>query len=157
MVLLMVFTACSGNNDDAQEGSTFSGVATEDAKIKEADAVRFIEQSYTEEELGLDKTDKDYSMMVSSSGIDIDGVKYVKVVANVITKKDVTAEDGSDTFSMETIGEYFISFDGDKVLKRDMETGEYTELENRYEAYKEKGSTTTAEEHTHSDDETTKG
>lgn len=148
VVIAAVFTACSGNGDTgAVTHDATSEIATEEAKIKDADAVKFIEQSYSAEELGLDKTDKDYSFMVASSGVDIEGEKYVKVVANVIVKNNVTTEDGKDTFSMETIGEYYISFDGKKVLKKDMETNDYSELENRYDSYKEKGAV--ADTHTH--------
>lgn len=151
-----MFTACSNSKDNDADTSTSSlttsAIATEEAKIKEGDAVKFIEKSYSAKELGLDKVDKDYSFMVSSSGVDIDGAKYVKVVANVIVKNDVTTDEGKDTFSMETMGEYYISFDGTKVLMKNMETDEYTELENRYDSYKEKESTTT--EHSH--EETTK-
>ena len=137
VVILTVFTACSGKSDDNTK-NTISTIATEEAKIKDSDAVKFIEQSYTKEELGLDKVDKDYSFMVASSGVDIDGEKYVKVVANVIVKNNETTEDGKDTFSMETMGEYYISFDGEKILKKDMNTNEYSQLENRYDAYNAK-------------------
>lgn len=130
--------------------ATVAQVPTEEAKIKDSDAINFIENSYTPKELGLDNTDKDYSFMIASNGVDIEGEKYVKVVANVIVKKDVTTEDGKETFSMETIGEYYISFDGTKVLKKDMKNNKMSELENRYDAYSAKGNTTT--EHNHNDD-----
>lgn len=114
---------------------------TEAAKIKDADAVNFIKESYTPKELGLDDTDKDYSFMIASNGVDIDGVNYVKVVANVIVKKDVTTPDGKETFSMETIGEYYISFDGTQVMMKDMKKNNFVDLENRYDAYAAKGNT----------------
>ena len=138
-MIFTVFTACSKGANSNSEANGASLLATEEAKIKGADAISFIEQSYTKEELGLDKTDKDYSFMISSNGVEIDGEKYVKVVANVVVKKDVTNADGKETFSLETVGEYCISFDGDKVLKKDMETGEYTKLENKYPDYSAKG------------------
>lgn len=145
-MILTVFTACSGGETDSTEESqtheTISEIPTEEAMIKESDAVKYIEESYTPEELGLDNTDRDYSFMVASSGVEIEEENYIKVVANVITKNDATTQDGKDTFSLETIGEYYISYDGEKVLKKDMESGEYSELENRYDAYKEKGETT---------------
>lgn len=156
-MIFTVFTACSkgqGSGSDTKVQNTKPTIATEEAKIKNADAINFIEKSYTKEELGLDKTDKDYSFMVSSSGVEIEGKMYVKVVANVMVKKDVTNKDGKETFTMETLGEYFISFDGDKVLKKNRETGEYIELENKYPDYSAKGQGVT--EHNHSDDETTK-
>ena len=118
-------------------------VDTEKAVIKDTDALDFIKNAYTEEELGLDKTEKDYSFMIASHGVEIQGEKYVKIVACIMNKKDVKNEDGKETFSVETLGEYFISFDGKKVLKKNMKTNEYTRLENRYENYKSKGETTT--------------
>ncbi len=140
-MICAVFAACSGNTEQETTG-TVSQIPTEEAKIKDADAINFIKSSYTPEELGLADTDKDYSLMIASNGVDIDGEKYVKVVANVIVKKDVTTEDGNDTFSMETIGEYYISFDGTKVLKKDMKNNKMSKLENRYDAYSAKGNTT---------------
>lgn len=135
-----VFTACSKAEPDTENKAyTASTMPTEEAKIKGADAINFIEQSYTKEELGLDKVDKDYSFMVSSNGVEIDGEKYIKVVANFVVKKDVTTKDGKDTFNIETVGAYYISYDGEKVLKQDMDTLEYTELENKYPDYSAKG------------------
>lgn len=80
--------------------------------------------------------------MVASNGVDIDGEKYIKVVANVIVRNDTTNEDGKETFSMETVGEYFISFDAKTILMKDRESGEYVELENRYDEFKEKNQST---------------
>lgn len=142
VMICAFFTACSGHTEEVDPTATVAQIPTEEAKIKDSDAISFIENSYTPKELGLDKTDKDYTFMIASNGVDIDGEKYVKVVANVIVKKDVTTEDGKETFSMETIGEYYISFDGTKVLKKDMKNNKLSKLENRYDAYSAKGDTT---------------
>lgn len=134
VILAMAFSACS--NADGDSTVTASGeVPTEEAVIKEIDAIHFIEQCYTEEELGLDKVEDDYKMMVASNGVDIDGKKYVKVVANVVVRNDTTNEEGKETFSMETVGEYFISFDAKTVLMKDRENRKYKKLENRYDEY----------------------
>ncbi len=140
IAVMTVFTACSANteSDEPSTHATNPVIETKEAKIKENEALRFIKQAYSKEELGLDKITKDYTFMVASSGVDIEGTKYIKVVANVIVKNDETTKDGKETFSMETIGEYYISFDGKKVLKKDMKTDKYTELENRYDAFKQK-------------------
>lgn len=144
VALVTVFSACSAKEETETTSSTAVGeVPTQEAVVKEADAVNFIEQSYTKEELGLDKVEKDYSMMVASNGVDIDGDKYVKVVANVIVRNDTTNEEGKETFSMETMGEYFISFDAETVLMKDRQSGEYVELENRYDDFVAKSETTT--------------
>lgn len=126
-----------------------TAVPTEKAKIKESDAIHFIQDSYTPEELGLDKTDKDYSFMVASDGVEIDGKKYVKVVANVIVRNDVTSKDGKETFSLETMGEYYISFDAEEVMMKNLDTNKFIQLENRYDSYlQNSASSTSAEEST---------
>lgn len=138
-VIFTAFAACSkDNNSNTDEISTVSAISLEDSKIKESDAARFIKESYTVEELGLEKVEKEYSFMVASSGIEIEGENYTKVVANVIVKNDVTTDDGKETFSMQTMGEYYIAFKADKVLMKNMESGEYTELENRCKDFLEK-------------------
>lgn len=141
-VIITVFTACSGNSaDETDESSTHvteSHIPTQDAVIKESDAAKFIEESYSAKELGLEDVDSDYSFMVASSGVDIEGENYIKVVANIITKKNSTTPDGKETFSLETVGEYYISYDGETVLKKDIESGSYSNLENKYDQYKEK-------------------
>lgn len=148
---MAVLCACSNaKNDDA---TTVSGqVPTEEAVIKETDAIHFIEQCYTKEELGLDKVEKDYKMMVASNGVDIDGEKYIKVVANVVVRNDTTNEEGKETFSMETMGEYFISFDAEEVLMKDRESGEYKKLDNRYDEYIESKETTASQSTTASEE-----
>lgn len=150
MALVAVLCACS-NAETHEEITAASEIPTEEAVIKETNAIDFIEQCYTKEELGLDKVEKDYSMMVASSGVDIDGEKYVKVVANVVVRNDTTNEDGKETFSMETMGEYFISFDAKTVLMKDRESGKYKKLDNRYEEYMESKETSQAEESSHTD------
>lgn len=145
VVVCAAFVGCSKSGGDEGEGNTVSTtkpIVTEDAKIKESDALDFIKNAYTTEELGLDKTDKNYQFMIASNGVEIDGKNYVKVVANVPVQNDTTSADGKVTYSMETLGEYYISFDGKTVLIKDMKTNEYSELENKYEEYKEKGETT---------------
>lgn len=137
------FYGCSNSADnDSSVVTAAPEVPTQEAVIKETDAIHYIEQSYTKEELGLDKVEKDYSLMVASNGVDIHGDKYIKVVANVIVRNDTTNEDGKETFSMETVGEYFISFDAKTVLMKDRESGEYVELENRYDEFEEKNQST---------------
>lgn len=133
-MIASAFVACSSKNDSGKQ-TTSTTIPTEEAKIKERDAIDFIKTSYSKEELGLDKEKRSYRMMVASSGVDIEGKKYIKVVANVVVKNDVTEKDGKNTFTMDTVGEYYISFDGKTILKKDMKTNDYIELENRYSQY----------------------
>lgn len=131
-----IFAGCtSDKNEDTSlpEGQ----VTTENAKITGNDASHYIEDSYTLEELGLADVKEEFSFMVASNGFIHDNDNYIKVVANVITKNEgVTAEDGSETFSLDPVGEYLISFNGKKILMKDMATEDtYTELENRMDEF----------------------
>lgn len=157
LMLGSIFVACSADTDTDKETdtkkessssvavSTTKVIETEQAVVKESDAIHFIEDSYTAKELGLDKVEDDYSFMVGGSGVEIDGKKYVKIAANVMSQSDVTTEDGKPTYKLTPVGEYYVSFDGKTVLMKDMETNKYKKLENRYDDYKEKGETVQAE------------
>ncbi len=81
--------------------------------------------------------------MISSSGEKIDKKEYVKVAANVMKKNSEKNADGKETYSLTPVGEYYISFDGQDVLMKDLKSGEYKKLENRYKDYKSKSETTT--------------
>lgn len=134
LMICCVFAGCSGGGKE--ETSSNSPVTTESAQIKEADAINYIKNSYTSEELGLTDVAEDYSFMVASTGLEYEGDNYIKVVANIVTQnEDITAQDGGKTFSMKTVGEYLISFKGDKVLKKNMDKNTYEELENRIPDY----------------------
>lgn len=139
VVICSVLAACS--NGEKAKPIVTEGIVTEEAKIKESNAIDFIKTQYTEEELGLADIDQNYQFMIASTGVEIDGKYYVKVAANVPVENDTTAENGQQTYSMQTYGEYFISFDGETVLMRDQETGKTKKLENRYADYSQKGST----------------
>lgn len=146
LMICAVFAGCSGKETGTEDTPTAATIPTEDAVINENDAIRFIEQMYTPEELGLADSKEEYSLMVSTSGVEVDGEKYVKVVANVKVASSVTTPEGNPTIQFKSIGEYLISYDAKKVLMKNMETGEYSELENRYEDYSSKGETAPATE-----------
>ena len=144
-----VFVACS-KADDKKETTTKSESTsftvqnpTDKAKIKDKDAIDFIKNAYTPQELGLDKVKEKYSFMISSNGEKIDKKEYVKVAANVMKKNSEKNADGKETYSLTPVGEYYISFDGQDVLMKDLKSGEYKNLENRYNDYKSKSETTT--------------
>lgn len=140
VIIFSVLVACSKtDNNNGNTPPATEGIITKEAKIKESNAINFIESQYTAEELGLADIDRNYQFMIASTGVEYDGEKYVKVVANVPVLNDTTTEDGKQTFSMKTYGEYFISFDGETVLMKDQKTGEMKELENRYADYSQKG------------------
>lgn len=94
----------------------------EDAKLSSAEASEKI-QSFSLEKLGLKGKKEDYKFMVSTKGTTIDKTDYFEVVASVVTEKN---KDGS--INMETKGQYFVSYDGAKLLSRDLKTGEFSEL-----------------------------
>lgn len=118
---VLTFTACSKQDATKEE----SIVATEKAKIKDADAINYIE-SYSSKQLGLtDEEKKTCSFMVASDGEEIDGKKYIKIIAAI--KNEQKGDDGKTTYTFDTKGEYFISFNGDEVLKKSGDT--YSKLE----------------------------
>jgi len=94
--------------------------ATEQAQVKEADAIEVI-RGYSNEQLGINK--EEYTFMVAQQAYVIDGEKFVQVIAAEKTEN----KDG--TFSITPHGEYYISFDGKTVLKANPEApGEYSKL-----------------------------
>ena len=138
-----MFVACSKADDKNTTQSTTASVenATDKAKIKDSDAINFIKTSYTKEELGLDKVKEKYDFMISQNGVKIGKKQYVKVAANIMKKNDTTSKDGKQTYSLTPVGEYYIAFDGDEVLMKDLKSGKYKKLENRYQDYSAKGQT----------------
>ena len=138
-----MFVACSKADDKNTTQSTTASVenATDKAKIKDSDAINFIKTSYTKKELGLDKVKEKYDFMISQNGVKIGKMQYVKIAANIMKKNDTTSKDGKQTYSLTPVGEYYISFDGDEVLMKDLKSGKYKKLENRYQDYSAKGQT----------------
>ena len=138
-----MFVACSKADDKNTTQSTTASVenATDKAKIKDSDAINFIKTSYTKKELWLDKVKEKYDFMISQNGVKIGKKQYVKVAANIMKKNDTTSKDGKQTYSLTPVGEYYISFDGDEVLMKDLKSGKYKKLENRYQDYSAKGQT----------------
>ena len=117
---VLTFTACS-----KQDATKESVIVTEKAKIKDADAINYIE-SYSSKQLGLtDDEKKACSFMVASDGEEINGKKYIKIIAAI--KNEQKGDDGKTTYTFDTKGEYFISFNGDEVLKKNGDT--YSKLE----------------------------
>lgn len=118
---VLTFTACSKQDATKEE----SVIVTEKAKIKDADAINYIE-SYSSKQLGLtDEEKKACSFMVASDGEEIDGKKYIKIIAAI--KNEQKGDDGKTTYTFDTKGEYFISFNGDEVLKKSGDA--YSKLE----------------------------
>lgn len=118
---VLTFTACSKQDATKEE----SVIVTEKAKIKDADAINYIE-SYSSKQLGLtDEEKKACSFMVASDGEEIDGKKYIKIIAAI--KNEQKGNDGKTTYTFDTKGEYFISFNGDEVLKKSGDA--YSKLE----------------------------
>ena len=105
-----------------RETTVASKTPIEKAKISTADATDII-KSFPVEKLGLEGKIEDYRIMVSTTGKVFDGVDYLEVVASKVTKEN---EDG--TVDMDTVGQYFVSYDGSKTLIRDLKTGKVKEL-----------------------------
>lgn len=134
-IAVTCFAACSSTKTDTKAEKTTAAATTEEkageittdkAKITDANAINYI-QSYSNEDLGLTKEDlKECKFMVASSGEKVDGAYYVKVIATVPTEhKD---KEGKVTYTFDNKGEYYINYEGTKVLKRDVKTGKYSEI-----------------------------
>ena len=122
IICSVAFASCSKQKSTTK---TASAVATEKAKIKDADAINYIE-SYSSKQLGLTEDDRaKCSFMVASDGEEINGKSYIQVIAAI--KKEHKSDDGQATYTFDTKGEYYISFDGDEVLRKDGNS--YTKLE----------------------------
>lgn len=128
-VIISAFVGCSSKDNKNAETTTenISQLTTDEAKIKEADAINLI-QSYTKEELGLtDEEMKSCSFMVASAGVKENDVNCIKVIAT-IKQKHVDSDTGKETYTFDTKGEYYISYDGKKVFRKDISTGAYTDM-----------------------------
>lgn len=122
IICSVAFASCSKQESKAE---TASAVATEKAKIKDADAISYIE-SYSSKQLGLTEDDRaKCSFMVASDGEEINGKSYIQVIAAI--KKEHKSDGGQATYTFDTKGEYYISFNGDEVLRKDGNS--YTKLE----------------------------
>lgn len=122
IICSIAFASCSKQESKTE---TASAVATEKAKIKDADAINYIE-SYSSKQLGLTEDDRaKCSFMVASDGEEINGKSYIQVIAAI--KKEHKSDDGQATYTFDTKGEYYISFNGDEVLRKDGNS--YTKLE----------------------------
>lgn len=122
IICSVAFASCSKQESKTE---TASAVATEKAKIKDADAINYIE-SYSSKQLGLTEDDRaKCSFMVASDGEEINGKNYIQVIAAI--KKEHKSDDGQATYTFDTKGEYYISFNGDEVLRKDGNS--YTKLE----------------------------
>lgn len=102
--------------------TAISKIPVEDAEISGYDATKLISDKDAKS-LGLKGKTEDYKFMLVSEGKEIDGKNYIEIVA-METKKE--NEDG--TMDVETKGDYFVSYDGKKLLVRDLVTGEFSEI-----------------------------
>ena len=74
-------------------------------------------------QLGLKGKKEDYKFLLAGETFNIDGEEYFMVEADVQTSEN---EDG--TISMQTSGQYLVTMDGKKILKKNLKTGETTEI-----------------------------
>lgn len=112
-VMFVAFSACAkSGGEDCTAVPNGTEVSTDEAQIKDNEAIDLV-KSFSNDELGLDdETAGKCSFLVQKNGEVIDGENYVKVIA--AEKKE--ADDGTYTFDIK--GEYYISFNGDTVLKK---------------------------------------
>ena len=109
--------------DKNKQGTTkLSDTPLEKASISGSDASKKI-SSLSMDKLALKGKKEDYKFMVSTQGKVIDGEDYIEVIASKVKKEN---KDGS--VSMDTVGQYFVSYDGEKMLIKDMQTGKFSQL-----------------------------
>ncbi len=136
IIVAFAFAGCSDSNN---ENTTTKPITTDSAVIKEDDAINLI-KTYTAAELGLEGALEDYKIMVGSSGEEVDGKYYIKVIASKVS------EPGADgTVTIDTYGQYFISYNGAEILV-------YNEADDTYTPMADVHSVPEAsEEHTHTE------
>lgn len=140
IVIVFAFAGCSGNTEEETTASTV--ITTSSAVIKNADAINLI-KTYTAEELQLEGSLDDYKIMVNSSGEQVNGKNYVKVVASKVSEPDA---DG--TVNIETYGRYYINYDGSEILIYNETDDTYTPMADVHEIPE-----SATEAHSHSHDE----
>ena len=94
-----------------------------DEQIKAGQSAVDIIKEFSAKKLKLDGKLEDYKFLSSTNEKEIDGKKYIEVVASVVNKEN---EDG--TVNMITKGTYYVSPDGKTVLIKNMKTGKTKEL-----------------------------
>lgn len=147
ILIFSVFVACASKTDNSKEttsektsvsekveveGTTkivknlvttqIAKEPIEKAEISGYDATQLI-SSKDAKVLGLKGSTKDYRFMLASEGKVIDNVNYIEVLAMINGEEN---KDGS--LNITTVGDYFVSYDGKKILVRDLTTGEFSEL-----------------------------
>lgn len=114
-------TTKSSQDDKKTKNDKKSKVS--DEQIKAGQSAVDIIKEFSAEKLKLDGKLDDYKFLSSTSEKEIDGKKYIEVVASVVNEEN---KDG--TINMITKGTYYVSTDGKEVLIKDMETGKTKEL-----------------------------
>lgn len=109
------------NNDKKTKNDKTSKVS--DEQIKAGQSAVDIIKKFSAKKLKLDGKLEDYKFLSSTSEKEIDGKKYIEVVASVVNKEN---EDG--TVNMITKGTYYVSPDGKTVLIKNMKTGKTKEI-----------------------------
>ena len=133
-VSICVFGACSKKTEDettTKKSADTTQMATDSAVIKEADAINLIE-SYSDKELGITAADrKKASFMVASDGVKIDKDSYIEVIATIKTEHK---EGDKVTYTFDNLGEYYIRFDGKKIMRKDMKSEEAKYIDMKVKA-----------------------
>lgn len=85
---------------------------TQEAELQPNEAIDLI-ANLSEEQLQLKNKDK-YSFMMNNSAFQIDGEKYIQIIAAI--KK----ETGKGSISITPVAKYYVRFDGKVLLREDM-------------------------------------
>ncbi len=147
LILGCVFAACSKSTPgDNVEAPVPIPDSIEEAVLNGEKARDFIKTQYTYKELGIKKKDN-IDFAYNESAYEYQGEKFILIKAMTFERNaDVTTPEGEATYTTAVVGEYLVSYDASKVLMKDMKTGEFNEMENRYEDYISKGETVASTE-----------
>ena len=108
---------------DIEEVVSESSKPVEEASISSADALDKV-QSLSMDKLGLEGKKDDYKFMISTKGKILNSTDCFEINASKEIKKN---KDG--TVHMQTVGQYFLTYDGKTIYKRDITSGEYIQIE----------------------------
>jgi len=148
LILGAVFVACTKSNEDTTaEAPVPISDSIDEAVLNGEQARTFIKTQYTYKELGIDEDATNIDFSYNESAYEYKGDKFILIKAMTFERNpDVTTPDGEATYSTTIVGEYLVSYDAEKVLMKDKKTGEFKEMENRYEDYRAKGETVASTE-----------
>lgn len=143
VLVISVFSSCSSKKPAEESKAEKTSVTTEakkedthkhdeqakkpldDASISSSDAIEAV-KAFSEKQLKLDKKKDEYKWLVATVGKNIKGKDCFEIVASILT--DTQGNKEGDTVSMQTVGTYYVTYDGKTVMIKDSKTAEITNI-----------------------------